>query len=159
MARFIDDPGLIATACEAASGLGVSYRVFIPMAQRPHDAAVDIIGHAGNALSSIVQVLEAFGPDPSLLACWLDLRGSGAEGQDRSYQERPISTLCFSSSMSNLRWACSRHPLRRPSPLHAVISAGRRGRDGRRPYTADSRHDVAAGVGVAVTAGCALLSQ
>ncbi len=45
---LIDDPGLIAIACEAASDLGVSYRVFIPMAQRPHDAAADIIGHADN---------------------------------------------------------------------------------------------------------------
>ena len=79
------------------------------MAQRPHDAAVDIIGHAGNALSSIVQVLEAFGP---IHRCWpAGWTSAEAARQDLSYQERPISTLCFNSSMSNLRWACSRHPL------------------------------------------------
>lgn len=134
---LIDDPGLIATACEAASGLGVSYRVFIPMAQRPHDAAVDIIGHAGNALSSIVQVLEAFGPDPSLLACWLDLRGSGETRPQlpgtadldavlQQFDEQPALGMFAAStpeaiavSRRHLRWAARLGMADAPTPQTA----------------------------------------
>lgn len=129
-----DDPELIATACETAQRLGVRCRVFIPTALRPQDAPVDVIGHAGNALSGILQVLEALGPDPSWLACWLDLRGNGTaklqlptaaavDAALRQFAEQPALGMLAPSvledvevSRDHLRWAARLGLTEHPTP-------------------------------------------
>lgn len=73
---LLDDPDAMAAVLTAAGDLGVQYRLFVPAALRPQNAPAEVIGHAGNALTSLLQLLQEHSSEGALLACWLDMRGN-----------------------------------------------------------------------------------